>query len=309
MWVGLPNFDSSPCEAAACKASLTSVMLPTFVIGLREGLEAALIVAIIGAYLRKQGRTDALRSMWIGVVSAVILCVGVGAALQILHHDLPEGGQQILEATVAIVAVVMVSLMIVWMRRHGRHLASELRSNAAEALAEGSMFALVVMAFLAVVREGFETSVFLLAAFQASGNGAASGLGALFGVLAAVAIGWGIFSGGMKLNLGKFFQITSAVLVVVAAGLVAKAVGTGEEANVITVLQGQAVNLSSIIRPDTVESSLFSGVLGLEVKPTVAELTAWLIYALPMLTFVLWPSGRTPRPGRRIATAEASAEA
>ncbi len=284
-------------------------MLPTFVIGLREGLEAALIVAIIGAFLRKQGRMDALRAMWLGVGAAVVLCVAVGVLLQVLNHDLPEGGQQILEATVAIVAVVMVSLMIVWMRRHGRHLASELRSSAADALADGSMFALVAMAFLAVVREGFETSVFLLAAFQASGNGTASGLGALFGLLAAVGIGWGIFSGGMKLNLGKFFQITSAVLVVVAAGLLAKAVGTGEEANVITVLQGQAINLKSVITPDSIGSSLFTGILGLDPKPTVAELGVWLIYTIPMLSFALWPSGRTPRPGRRVATAEASAEA
>ena len=111
-------------------------MLPTFVIGLREGLEAALIVAIIGAFLRKQGRMDALRAMWLGVGAAVVLCVAVGVLLQVLNHDLPEGGQQILEATVAIVAVVMVSLMIVWMRRHGRHLASELRSSAADALAD-----------------------------------------------------------------------------------------------------------------------------------------------------------------------------
>src|SRR5215831_8208528 len=157
-------------------------MLPTFVIGLREGVEAALIVGIVAAFLRQQGRTDALRLMWAGVVAAVLLCAGIAVALQILDRELPERQQEQLETIVALVAVAMVTFMIVWMRRHGRGLAGALRESAATALVEGSVWALIAMAFFAVIREGLETAVFMLAAFQASGTALAAGLGALFGV-------------------------------------------------------------------------------------------------------------------------------
>jgi high-affinity iron transporter len=146
-------------------------VLPTFVIGLREGVEASLIVGIVAAFLRQQGRLDALRWMWTGVGVAIALCIGVAAALQIVDDALPQRQQEGLETVVAAIAVGMVTFMIVWMRRHARNLAGELREQAAGALAQGSVWALVAMAFFAGVREGLETSVFLLAAFQASGNG------------------------------------------------------------------------------------------------------------------------------------------
>src|SRR5690349_20116693 len=141
-------------------------MLPTFVIGLREGVEAALIVGIIAAFLVSEGRRDGLRPMWIGVGAAIVLCLGVGVALQVVDDELPEKGQEGLEAVVAFVAVAMVTWMSVWMRRHSAGMAGELRTKAGSALARGSVVALAAMAFFAVVREGFETAVFLLASFQ-----------------------------------------------------------------------------------------------------------------------------------------------
>src|SRR6185437_11265108 len=127
-------------------------MLPTFVIGLREGLEASLIVGIVAAFLRQRGRLDLLRWVFAGVSIAVLLCVGVGVALDIVSKDLPQRQQEGLETVVGALAVVMVTYMVVWMRRHSRDLKGQLEGAAGNALAEGSAWALVVMAFLAVLR-------------------------------------------------------------------------------------------------------------------------------------------------------------
>ena len=143
-------------------------MLPFFVIGLREGVEASLIVGIIAAFLRQEERGDALRRMWLGVTAAVVLCIGVGVGLEVLNENLPQREQEMLETVIALVAIVMISYMILFMRRHARTLRADLQSRAGVALASGSASALVLMAFLAVLREGFETSVFLVAAFDAS---------------------------------------------------------------------------------------------------------------------------------------------
>ena len=267
-------------------------MLPTFVIGLREGVEASLIVGIVAAFLKQQGRRDALRFMWAGVIAAVLLCAGVAVALQVLDRQLPFRQQEGLETVVAAVAVAMVTFMILWMRRHARGLAAELRQSAAGALARGSAWALVGMAFFAVVREGIETAVFLLAAFQASGDAISAGVGALLGIVCACVVGWGIYGGGVHLNLARFFRITAAALVLVAAGLVMSAVHTAHEAGWLNSLQGSTVSLAWLVRPGSVLSSLLTGVLGLQPQPTVGEAAGWLIYAMPMLTFVLWPHGR-----------------
>src|SRR4051794_23879830 len=155
-------------------------MLPSFVIGLREGIEAALIVGIVAGFLRQEGRRDALRPMWLGVAAALAICVAVGAVLELLDEELPERGQEGLETIVGVAAIGIVSFMIVWMRRHARGLSGQLRASARSALASGSTAALVAMAFFAVIREGLETVVFLLAVFQnadepvtAGGGGAA----------------------------------------------------------------------------------------------------------------------------------------
>jgi FTR1 family protein len=289
-------------------------LLPTFVIGLREGVEASLIVGIVAAFLRQQDRRDALRWMWAGVALAVTLCTGAAVALQLVDESLPQRQQEGLETIVALIAVLMVSGMIVWMRRHARGLASELRASAASALAQGSAWGLVAMAFLAVVREGLETAVFLLAAFQASGDATAAGIGALLGIAVAVAIGWGIYRGGVRLDLTRFFRLTAAVLVLVAAGLVSSALHTAHEAGWLNSLQTQAIDLSWLVHPGSVASSLLTGILGLQPHPTVGEAAGWLLYAVPMLAYVLWPdrwrrAHRQARPVVAVAAALALAGA
>ena len=279
-------------------------MLPTFVIGLREGLEAALIVGIIAAFLGQQGRKDALRQVWFGTAVAVLICIGIAIALQVISSDLPQRQQEGLETVVGALAVCMVTYMIIFMRKHARGLKRDLEGAAASALASGSSRALVVMAFLAVLREGFETAVFLLATFHASGDATTSWLGAVLGILLAAAIGYGIYKGGVRLNLARFFRITGLVLVVVAAGLVMTAFHTANEAGWLTAGQTQAFDLSWLVRPGTPLSSLLTGVLGIQPYPAWIEVIAWLAYLVPMLVIVAWPAG-PPRPRPAGTTAPA----
>jgi high-affinity iron transporter len=278
-------------------------MLPTFVIGLREGLEAALIVGIIASFLGQQGRRDALRKVWLGVGIAVAICVAVAVGLQIYSSDLPQRQQEQLETVVGAIAVVMVSYMVVWMKRHSRDLRKDLEGAAGQALAAGSASALVVMAFLAVLREGFETSVFLLATFNESSNPWYGGTGAALGILTAAVIGYGIYRGGVRINLSRFFRITGVVLILVAAGLVATALMTAYEGGWLD--QGsQAFDLSWLVRPGTPVSSVVTGVLGIQPYPNWAMVTGWLVYAIPMTAVVLWPARRkSPAPQRQPAPA------
>ena len=274
-------------------------MLATFVIGLREGLEAALIVGIIAAFLKQSGRPDALRKMWLGVVVAVLLCLAVGVVLQSVNSSLPQRQQEMLECIVAGIAVVMVSYMVLWMRKHSRSLKSDLQTAAGGALAAGSATALVVMAFLAVFREGFETAVFLLAAFQSAVSPTLAAAGALLGIVIAVGLGYLIYRGGVRLNLSRFFRITGVVLVFVAAGLVMSTLRAAYEAGWLVVGQQHAVSLTVIARPGTVQESLLTGVLGIRSSMPVIEVVAYFLYLIPMLAVVLWPAKRA-LTGRRL---------
>jgi high-affinity iron transporter len=270
-------------------------VLPTFVIGLREGLEAALIVGIVAAFLVRQGRRDAVRQVWLGVGIAVAACVGIGVLLDLLERGLPQRAQESLETVIALAAVAMVSFMIVWMRSHARTLKRGLETAAADALAEGSARALAVMAFLAVLREGFETAVFLLATFQASTSRVSASLGALLGIAVAVGLGYGIYRGGTRINMKRFFTVTSVVLVVVAAGLLMSAAHSAHEAGWISTGQASPVDLGWLVQPGTAWSSVVTGVLGIQPRPTVAEIVVWLAYLAPMLAVVLRPQTAPPR--------------
>jgi high-affinity iron transporter len=267
-------------------------MLPTFVIGLREGLEAALIVGIVAAFLRQRGRKDLLRWAFAGVVAAIVLCLAVGIALDIVSHELPQKKQEGLETVIGAVAVVMVTYMVVWMRRHARTLKGQLEDAAGVALAAGSGFALVLMAFLAVLREGLETVVFLLAAFNQSGNPGLAATGALLGIVLAILLGWGIYRGGVQLNLSKFFRLTGIVLTFVAAGLVVSALHTAHEAGWLNIGQQATVDLSALVTPGSVQAALLTGMLGVQAHPVLIEVIGWLAYLIPVGIYVGWPAGR-----------------
>jgi high-affinity iron transporter len=264
-------------------------VLPTFVIGLREGLEASLIVGIIAAFLIQRDQRDALKPMWIGVAIAVGLCTAVAVVLRLVGESLPFRQRELMEGILALLAVAGVTYMVVWMRRHSRELKAHLEDHAERALLTGSVLALVGMAFFAVLREGLETAIFLLAAFQSSSNPMATGLGAALGVLVAVGLGYGIYRGGVRINLSRFFRVTGFVLVIVAAGLLSSAVHEFSEAGVVTVGQAAAFDLSWLVKPGSVRASLLTGMLGLQPTPTVVEVAVWLAYAVPMSLYVLWP--------------------
>jgi high-affinity iron transporter len=272
-------------------------MLPTFVIGLREGLEAALIVGIIAAFLRKQGRRDLLRWVLVGVGVAVLLCLAAGVALELYSRDLPQRQQEGLETVIGVLAVGMVTYMVVWMKRHSRELKGQLEGMAGDALASGqggfsAGKAMVFMAFLAVIREGLETVVFLLAAFNEAGSSAAAGFGAVLGIVVAIGLGYGIYRGGVRLNLSKFFRATGLVLVLVAAGLVVNALHTAHEAGWLNVGQRATVDLSWLVQPGSVQASLLTGMLGIQSHPVVIEAIGWLVYLIPVGVYVAWPPGK-----------------
>jgi high-affinity iron transporter len=160
------------------------------------------------------------------------------------------------------------------------------------------------MAFLAVLREGFETAVFMLAAFQDATDTTAAGAGAVIGLVAAIVLGIAIYRGGVRINLSRFFRVTGFVLVLVAAGLLANSIHTAHEAGWITGMQAEAFDLSWLVQPGTVTGSLLTGMLGLQPEPTVAEALAYVLYAVPMAAYVLWPDRWRLR--RRPATAQGS---
>jgi high-affinity iron transporter len=269
-------------------------VLPTFVVMLREGVESALIVGIVAAFLAKQGSRRALRNMWIGVLAAALVCLGGGIGLHVLSQDLPQRQQEMLETVIGAIAVGMVTYMVIWMKRHARDLSGSLRASAGTALASGSQWALVAMGFLAVLREGFESAVFLTALLNNGSDQAAGVTGAVLGLIVALGIGYGIYRGGLRLNLTKFFKFTGAILIVVAAGLVMTTFHTAHEAGWINVAQAQALDLSAVIKPGSVQASLFTGVLGIQPKPVVIELIGYLGYLIPMARYLFAPARKRP---------------
>ena len=271
-------------------------MLPTFVIGLREGVEAALIVGIIAAFLGRIGRRDALRWVWSGVGLAVALCLAFAIGLYLIQASLPEQQQETVSAVVSAVAVVVITYMIVWMRRNSRGLKQSLETSASEALARNSVLALVGMAFFAVLREGFETAIFTVAVFSSATNRSASIVGVVLGLAASVALGFGLYRGGVRINLSRFFRFTGLVLVFVAAGLVAAGLRAGHEAGWFNALQVQALDLSWLVTPDTVRGALLTGMLGIPADPTVGEVAGWLVYAILVGVYVARPHGGAAAP-------------
>jgi high-affinity iron transporter len=274
------------------------VFLGTFLIGLREGLEATLIVSIVAAFLKRNGHP--LRPMFLGVALAVLISIAVGVGLDLLSTALPQAEQEMLETMIGAVAVVFVTTMIVWMNQHAFQLKGELERDAQQAVSSGGSFALAAMAFLAVLKEGFETAVFLLAAVQAGGGSGALGLiGALTGILCAIGIGIAIYFGGVRLNLGRFFKISGVFLILIAAGLVLSTLRTAHEASWVNIGQRPVADLSAWIPTNSIRGAIVTGMFGIPTDPRLIEVLGWVFYAVPVLLVFLWPARWASSPAAR----------
>jgi high-affinity iron transporter len=274
-------------------------MFGNYLIGLREGLEASLVVCILIAYLVKTDRRDALRPIWIGIAIAVAVALGFGFALTFGSQELTFEAQEALGGSLSIVAVGLVTWMVFWMRRTARHLKSELHGKLDAALQMGTA-ALVATAFLAVGREGLETALFVWASVRASNDGTHGPLiGVLLGLLTAVVLGWAFYRGALRINLAKFFTWTGGMLVIVAAGVLAYGVHDLQEAQFLGGLSSKAFDISGTIPPDSWYGTLLKGVFNFQPDPTVLQVVVWLLYLIPTLAVFLAPAGflsRKPKP-------------
>ncbi|RZU37741.1 high-affinity iron transporter [Streptomyces sp. BK022] len=278
-------------------------MFSNYLIGLREGLEASLVVCILIAYLVKTGRREALKPIWTGIAIAVALALGFGCALEFGSQELTFQAQEALGGSLSILAVGLVTWMVFWMRRTARHLKTELHGRLDAALAMGTG-ALVATAFLAVGREGLETALFVWASVHAASDGTPRPLiGVALGIATAVLLGWLFYRGALRINLAKFFTWTGGMLVVVAAGVLAYGVHDLQEAGWVPGLTDLAFDISGTIPPDSWYGTLLKGVFNFQPDPTVVQLTVWLLYLVPVLTLFLLPS----RGPVRTAGAAASA--
>ncbi|MEV6245138.1 iron uptake transporter permease EfeU [Streptomyces sp. NPDC051742] len=269
-------------------------MFGNYLIGLREGLEASLVVCILIAYLVKTGRRDALKPIWIGVGVAVGVSLAFGAGLEFGSQELTFEAQELLGGTLSIVAVVLVTWMVFWMRRTARHLRDELHGKLDAALRMGTG-ALVATAFLAVGREGLETALFVWASVRASSDGSYAPLtGVLLGLLTAVLLGWLFYRGAVRIDLARFFTWTGGMLVVVAAGVLAYGVHDLQEARFLDGLANKAFDVSATIPPDSWYGTLLKGVFNFQPDPTVLQVTVWALYLVPTLALFLAPIGSGP---------------
>ncbi|MER7580276.1 iron uptake transporter permease EfeU [Kitasatospora sp. NPDC097691] len=281
-------------------------MFGNYLIGLREGLEASLVVCILIAYLVKTERKDKLPPVWLGVCAAVVLSMAFGAVLQFGSSQLTFEAQEALGGSLSVISVGLVTWMVFWMRRTARHLKTELHGKLDAALAMGTT-ALVVTSFLAVGREGLETALFIWSAVQATGDGWNPLIGAALGLLTSVVLGWLFYRGALKINLAKFFTWTGAMLVVVAAGVLAYGVHDLQEAGWLPGLHSLAFDISSTIPKDSWYGTLLKGVFNFQPDPTVLQLVVWLLYLAPTLAvFFNVLGGDKSKPARPV-TAEPAA--
>jgi high-affinity iron transporter len=253
----------------------------TFVIALREGIEASLIVSILLAYLKKIERPDGRGAVWAGTLVAAAVSAGIGAVLFSIGAEFEGRPEQIFVGVVTLLAVAVLTWMIVWMRTQGGRMRAELHGRVDTAILGGGL-ALAAMAFLAVLREGVETALFLFAAARgtATAGDAASVqiAGALLGLLVAVALGVLLYRGGIRLDLRTFFRVTGLALIVIAAGLLGYGIHELQDAGILPVLAGRALDLSGLLPDDAGLGALLRALVGYHATPSVLEAIAWFGY-------------------------------
>jgi high-affinity iron transporter len=269
---------------------MTSFPLGNYLIGLREGLEASLVVVILIAYLVKTDRRRMIPWIWVGIGIAVLVSLAFGALLTFGPRRLTFEAQEAIGGILSIIAVGFVTWMVFWMASHARGLSGELKGKV-DTAAEAGWASLAFVAFLAVGREGLETALFLWSATQAAtdSTGSAIGplLGALLGILTAVAMGFAFYKGVLKINLSRFFKWTGAILIVVAAGVLAYGVHDLQEAGILPGLNNLAFDVSEQIPPSSWLGTILKGTLNFSPATTWLEAIAWVAYLVPTMTVFL----------------------
>jgi high-affinity iron transporter len=273
-------------------------VFPTFLIGLREGLEAALVVSILVAYLIKTQHGRGLGAMWAGVGAAVLLSLGFAQLLQVIAAGLQFRTQEIFEGVASIVAVALVTGMVFWMRTAARMLKTELQDKLGRALVLGPL-AVAGVAFIAVAREGVETVLFIsqsIDSVRASGSSTAPVFGAVLGIGVALVLGYGLYRGTVKLNFKTFFTWTGVLLIVIAAGVLRYGVHDLQEAGVAPGGTATAFDLTGLLPPTSWYGTLLSGTLNIEADPTWLEVGVWCAYLIPVMALFLLLRSHTPAP-------------
>ncbi len=270
-------------------------MLAAFLITLREGLEAALVVSILIAYLVKTDRGGSVRYVWAGVGAAAVFSLSVGGALAVAADRLPEEAQAAFEGTMALLAVAFVTWMVFWMARNARALKSELHAHVDKAAAAGAG-AVAAMAFIAVSREGFETALFLWSSLQTTGGGWVAILGGLLGLATAIALGLFIYRGALRVNLAVFFKWTGIALIVIAAGVFTYAIHELQEAGLLFGEDSIAFDISGAFPESSVQYAVFRGLFAVRTVPSWLEVFVWFAYLVPTMWLFLRTIRRPLKP-------------
>jgi high-affinity iron transporter len=254
----------------------------------REGLEASLIVGIVLAYLAKTDNRDRFRVIWLGTAAAVALSIATGAALFFTIGELEGRAEQLFEGVAMLSAVTVLTWMIFWMRKQAASIKRELEEKLAGAIAAGSAIGLASVVFFAVLREGWETALFLFATSESS-SPVATGIGAVLGLVVSVALGVGLYLGSRRLNLRQFFTATGVLLIVFAAGLLAHAVHEFQEAGVLPATVEHVWNTGGWVSESSHVGKFFTALFGYNADPSLLEAGVWAVFVLVALTFFLKP--------------------
>ena len=268
-------------------------MFSNFLIGLREGLEAALIVGILVAYLVKVGRTEHMRAVWVGVGIAVAVSLGFVAVLELTSNSLSSEAEEAFAGIMSLVTVGFLTWMIFWMRKTSRTLKTELHGKMDAALDIGGG-ALATLAALAVGREGLETALFLWTNDQASGAASHPALGGLLGILVAVLIGYLIYRRAINFNLSTFFKITGVLLIVVAAGVLSYAIHEFQELGWLPGEDALALDISSWFDGGSWYGSVLRGLFNFTPVLSVLQVVGWFAYLIPTMVLFFRPSAVKP---------------